>query len=125
MEEVYDGHREIGDGGVVLFVNGRAMQYVVIKVEVTGHGMNFVIICDPEYEIKKGSHIRIVWRLGGFVMLDARYDDGSLIDVVYQSPPHSQSDVDIPDSPVDVKSDIVRKLEKAKVDLGIEDEQDF
>ena len=131
----YQGDREIGNGGLVLYVEGSPCQFIVIKVEMLMNGSNQFYIGEPERRIEKGNRVKICTRIGHYVLIHRKFevDDDGLLTVEYMEDwfdgdGKAKSDSKDTKKPVqekpavdkkqEEKDAIAEKVEKAKMELN-------
>jgi len=108
LDETYRGIREVGDCGVVLLLNGKAIFYGVLTVRYTGLSRSDVYIEHPETHIESEDELMALTKVGGFCLFKGKGKDA----VIAENPETEQSKIE-------------EKAKSALASLGIDDEDDF
>jgi hypothetical protein len=88
LQSAYKGEREIGETGVVLFVDGKAMMFVQAEVKYEPLGKGWVKIFSPDKYVPPKAEIKLVTKIGGFVLFK-----GNDVEIVENPEPKNEADV--------------------------------
>jgi hypothetical protein len=90
LQSAYKGEREVGETGIVLFVDGKAMMFVQAEVKYEPFGKGWVKILQPERYVPPGAEIKLVTKIGGFLLFKG---SGSDVEIVENPKPKNEADM--------------------------------